>query len=70
MTVPGLDGALTPLEQQLVAVQLHLAHAGDSRQRQLEIAHRRVNRIASVLAIVAAVVALYDLALLAMMGRG
>jgi hypothetical protein len=69
MTVPGQNGALTPLEQQLVAVQLHLARAGESRQRQLEIAHRRVNRVASVLGMVAAVVALYDLTLLAMMGR-
>ena len=69
MTSPREDGALTPLQQQLLVVQLHLAHAGDSRERELEIARRRVTRIASVLGMVAAVVALYDLSLLAMMGR-
>jgi len=69
MTTPRHGAALTPLQQQLLAVQLHLAEGGNSRQRQLDIARRRVNRVASVLGIVAAAVAMYDLTLLAILGR-
>jgi len=60
---------LSPLQRQLVEVQLHLAQAGDASRRQLEIARRRANRLASLLGAVAAVLALYDLVLLAGMGR-
>jgi hypothetical protein len=69
MTIPRDEAALTPLQQQLLVVQLHLAEGGNSRERELDIARRRVNRIASVLGMVAAAVAMYDLILLATLGR-
>jgi hypothetical protein len=59
----------TPLQQQLIVVQLDLARTANTRERQLEIARRRVNRIASVLGVIAAAVAVYDLSLLAAFGH-
>lgn len=70
MTAPQHDTAPTALQQQLLMVQLHLAGGGNSRERQIDIARRRVTRIASVLGTVAAAVAMYDLILLATLGRG
>jgi hypothetical protein len=62
------EPALTPLQQQLVVVQMELARVGSSRAQQHETARRRVTRIASALGMIAAAVALYDLFLLANFG--
>ena len=60
---------MTPLEQQLAVVQFELVRATNSRQRHLDEARRRAHRLASVLGAAAAVLALYDLSLLATMGH-
>lgn len=59
------EDVLTPLQQQLAVVQLDLAQAANAGPHQHEIARRRVTRIASALGTVAAVLAVYDLFLLA-----
>lgn len=60
--------ALTPLQQQLVVVQMELARASNTRAHQHEAVRRRVTRIALALGMIAAVVALYDVLLLANFG--
>ncbi|MDQ1698451.1 MAG: hypothetical protein QOG34_314 [Frankiaceae bacterium] len=70
MRVQRHEAAPSPLQRQLIEVQFELARSGDRREQQLELARRRVNRIASVLGTVAAAVAMYDLSLLATLGRG
>lgn len=70
MTAPEYRPAMTPLQQQLAVVQFDLANARNRRQDQLDIAQRRTYRLASVLGMAAAALALYDLTLLARMGHG
>lgn len=65
MTSP--HARLNSSEETLVAVRLRMAQ--DPRERQREIARRKANRFASILGGIAAVLAMYDLSLLATIGR-
>ena len=59
--------ALSSNEQRMIAIGLRLAE--DPHERQREMAHRHASRLASILGAVAALLSLYDLTLLATIGR-